>query len=220
MEYSYIRELDEFFAAQFSDYVRIAAIEGYKMPEMLTVDADGNITRKQSEQMRIIHQSDWQTVLANFKAGLADTEFTFNFAYPSFSDRFRDRFRKQTFSKLLPATLKKYDETPESAGKKLDVEELVWKGIVKGKYYPEKNTVMALALAVRMQTFDVNNLLAVCGMELRSDSVRDIVFEYLLNQKIYNEDMRDRCLAEYHIDTIPLKREETDGSAASAHTLP
>lgn len=213
MEYSYVRELDEFFASQFADYVRIAAIEGYKMPDMLTVNADGNISRKDSKFMRIVYQENWQEVLKNFKAGLADTEFTFNFCYPLFGERFKDRFRKLTFAKLLPEVLKKYGETPASLGGKLDLDPIVWKGIVQGKFYPEKNTVMAIALVVRMQAFDVNRLLAVCGQELKAESVRDVVFEYLLTQKIFNEDMRDRCLAEYKIDTIPLKREETGGAS-------
>lgn len=206
MEYSYIRELDEFFASQYSDYVKIAAIEGYKMPEMLVVGPDGNITRKDSKFMRIVHQENWREVLDNFKAGLADTEFTFGFSFPSFSERTKDIFRKTTFAKLLPTVLKKYDMTPESVEKALSLDERVWQGIVKGKYYPEKCTVMAIALVCRMQMFDVNNLLAVCGFEIRQGSVRDIVFEYLITQKIFNADMRDNCLAEYKIDTIPIGR--------------
>ncbi len=206
MEYSYVRELDEFFASQYSDYVKIAAIEGYKMPEMLTVGPDGNITRKESKFMRIIYRENWQEIIANFKAGLEDTEFTFGFSFPSFSDRVKDPFRKLTFAKLLPSVLKKYDVTPESVGEMLSLDERVWRGIVKGKYYPEKCTVMAIALVCRMQIFDVNNLLAACGFELKQDSVRDIVFEYLLTQKIFNADMRDNCLAEYKIDTIPIRR--------------
>lgn len=206
MEYSYVKELDEFFCAQYADYVRIAAIEGYRMPDMLTVGADGNITRKDSKYMRLIYQENYRELLANFKANIADTEFTFDFCYPAPFERFKDRFRKLTFSKLLPQTLKKYDETPASVGEKLAVEEPVWRGIVKGKFYPEKNTVMAIALVCRMQTFDVNNLLAVCGYSLKADNVRDIVFEYLLMQKIFNEEMRDNCLREYRIDTIPIKR--------------
>ncbi len=206
MEYSYLRELDEFFCAQFADYTRIAAIPGYRMPEMLTVGADGNITRKDSRQMRLAYQPDPRAVLENFKAGLEDTHFTFSFSYPRPFEAFKDRFRKYTFAKLLPAILKKYDETPESAGKKLDIEPVVWKGIVKGRLYPEKCTLMAIALVCRMQTPDVNALFSVCGFTLSGENVRDVVFEYLLMQKIFNEEMRDNCLAEYKIDSIPIRR--------------
>ncbi len=216
MEYSYLRELDEFFCAQFADYVRIAAIRGYSMPEMLTVGQDGNITRKDSKHMRLVYQKDWAELLAQFKEGLADTEFTFGFSFPSLSDRIRDPFRKQTFAKLLPAVLKRYDETAESVGKKLALEPKIWQGIVKGKLYPEKNTVMAVALVCHMQMADVNNLLLVLGLELKPDSVRDIVFEYLIMQKVFNAEMRDRCLAEYRIDTIPIRREEEPAEEGTA----
>ena len=202
-----MKELDEFFCTQFCDYVRLSAIEGYKMPEMLTVGPDGNITRLDAKFMRLSYQAEWEQLLARFKEGLADTSFTFDFSYPRFFERTRDRFRKDTFAKLLPVVLKKYDETPESVGEKLTVEPVIWKGIVKGKFYPEKNVVMALALVCRMNMFDVNNLLAVCGFELKGDEVRDVVFEYLVMQKIFNADMRDRCLAEYKLDTIPIRRE-------------
>lgn len=204
MEYGFLKQLDEFFAEQYSDYVRITAIEGYCMPEMIVVSSDGNISRKDSKYLRICHQREWEKVLANFKSGLADTEYTFGFSFPPLTERVRDVFRKHTFAKLLPAVLKKYEETPESVGQKLALEPEIWQGIVKGKFYPEKNTVMAVALVSRMQTTDVNNLLAACGYSLRSDSVRDVVFEYLLMQKIFNAEMREKCLAEYRIDTIPI----------------
>lgn len=206
MEYSYLRELDEFFCAQFSDYVRLSAIEGYKMPEMVTVGADGNIERKDFKYMRLCYQPEKESVLKAFKAGLTDTEFTFAFTFPSAVARFRDLFRKETFAKTLPGVLKRYGETPASAGEKLALEERVWKGIVKGRLYPEKSTVMALALVCRMKQQDVETLLSVCGFRLSRDNVRDIVFEYLINQGIFNEDMRNACLAEYAIDTLPIAK--------------
>lgn len=206
MEYSYLKALDEYFSAQYADYVRITAIEGYRMPEMLTVGADGNITRKDSSQMRLCYQPECETLLRRFKEGLADTDFTFDFRFPPRFERLRDRFRKHTFAKLLPTVLAKYGETAESVGKRLTLEPVIWQGIVKGKFYPEKNTVMAIALLVRMQSADVNNLFAVCGFSLKEDNVRDIVFGYLITQKIFNEEMLFSCLAEYKIDTIPILR--------------
>lgn len=204
MEYDYLTQLDDFFCEQYSDYVKIAAIEGYRMPEMLTVGADGNIARRDPSCMRICHQENRRAVLENFKAAYVDTEFTFNFSYLPLRKRIRDHFRKYTFAKLLPTVLKRYKMTPQEAGEQLALEPAIWQGIVKGKFLPEKNTLMALALTCRMQTADVNNLLIVCGLELKQDNVRDVVFEYLLNQKIFNREMIGRCLAEYHIDTIPL----------------
>ena len=206
METQFIKSLDEYFCAQYSDYVRLSALEGYVMPEVMTVGADGNIERKDSEVMRLCHQDDPEELLAKLKEGLADTEFTFNFSFRPFRDCLRDPFRKYTFAKLLPAALARVNETTQSAGEKLNIAPKYWQKIVKGKLYPEKNTVIALALVTAMKQADVNNLLNVMGFSLKKDCVRDVVCEYLLVNGIFNEEMRDRCLEEYRITTLPIKR--------------
>jgi len=207
MENDYVQALDEYFAAQYSDYVRLSALEGYEMPEVVYVASDGNIDRRDSEIMRLCHQKNCAELIRKFKESLADTDFTFNFSFRSAGDRTRDPFRKFTFAKILPACLSHVGETVESAGEKLDIEPRFWKKIVKGKLYPEKNTVIALALVCGLKQNDVKNLFAVCGFSFAEDSVRDVVCEYLIKQGIVNEQMRDRCLAEYKITNLPIKRE-------------
>ena len=208
MEKQYLKSLDEYFCAQYSDYVRLSALEGYVMPEVVTVGADGNIERKDSSVMRLCHQENTEELLARFKEGLADTEYTFNFSFRPFRDRVRDPFRKFTFAKILPAVLARAGETAESAGEKLNIAPKYWQKIVKGKLYPEKNTVIALALVTAMKQADVNNLLNVMGFSLKKDSVRDVVCEYLIINGVFNEEMRDACLNEYKITTLPIKREQ------------
>ena len=215
METQFLKSLDEYFCAQYSDYVRLSALEGYVMPEVMTVGADGNIQRKDSEVMRLCHQENKGALLAQLKEGLADTEFTFNFSFRPFRDRMRDPFRKYTFAKLLPAALARVNETPQSAGEKLNIAPKYWQKIVKGKLYPEKNTVIALALVTAMKQTDANNLLNVMGFTLKKDCVRDVVCEYLLTNGVFNEQMRDACLSEYRITTLPIKRgNETKGAQA------
>ena len=92
----------------------------------------------------------------------------------------------------------------ESAGKKLSLLPEVWQGIVKGKYYPEKNTVLALALVCHMRPQDTNALLVLSGFSFDLSSVRDVVVEYLLERELFNPEMRDRCLQEYHIENLPI----------------
>lgn len=208
METQYLTSLDEYFCAQYSDYVKLSALEGYEMPEVVSVGADGNIERKNSEVMRLCHQKNKTELLARLKEGLADTEFTFNFSFRSFRDSMRDPFRKFTFAKVLPAALSHAGETAESAGEKLDISPKYWKKIVKGKLYPEKNLVLALALVTGMKQADVNNLLNVMGYSFEKDRVRDVVCEYLLTNGVFNEDMRDACLKEYKITNLPIKRKE------------
>ena len=94
----------------------------------------------------------------------------------------------------------------ETAGEKLAIEPRFWQKIVRGRLYPEKNTILALALVCRMQWQDVLNLLAVCGFEFREDEVRDVVVRFLIENSIYNEAMRDDCLAEYRIENLPIRR--------------
>ncbi len=207
MEQSYITALDEHFCARYSDYVRISALEGYKMPDMITIASDGNIVRKESLRMRLCYQENCAELLAKFKKGLADTDFTFSFLFPSFADRVRDKFRKYTFAKYLPVVLSHGDETVESAEKKLAIEPKFWQKIVRGSLYPEKNTVLALALVCRLSPADANNLLGVCGYTLAEDNVRDVVVGYLLERGIFNERMRDDCLAEYKITNLPIARD-------------
>lgn len=206
MEQNYLNGLDEYFCANYSDYVRISALEGYQMPEMLTVGKDGNIVRRPSEDMRLNRQKNCNEILQKLKADLADTDFTFSFRFRTVSERFHDRFDKYTFAKLLPAVLSRCGETAESVGEKLSIEPRFWRKIVKGKLYPEKNTLFAIALVCRMNVKDVNNLLTVCGFKSEPDNVRDVVVGYLLEQKIFNEEMRDKCLAEYKITVLPIAK--------------
>ncbi|MCM1441462.1 MAG: hypothetical protein NC131_19985, partial [Roseburia sp.] len=196
--------LNEYFCANYSDYVRISALEGYRMPEMLTAGRDGNIIRRPSEDMRLNKQEHAKELLAKFKEGLADVDFTFSFRFRTLRERFHDRFDKYTFAKIFPAILSRCDVTAEGVGEKLSIEPRFWQKIVKGKLYPEKNTVFAIALVCRMSVQDANNLLTVCGFKLEPDSVRDVVVGYLLEQKIFNPEMRDKCLAEYKITGLPI----------------
>ncbi|MBO5045358.1 MAG: hypothetical protein J6C93_00635 [Clostridia bacterium] len=208
MKDNYILALDEYFCANYSDYVRISAIEGYKMPELLVVGKDGNISRRDSRLMRICHQENAAEILQTLKEESEDTDFTFSFCFRSLRDKFHDLKDKNTFSKILPTVLSHVDETVESAGEKLTVEPRFWTLIAKGKVYPEKNTVLALALTCRLSVSDANNLLATCGFTLQQDSIRDVVVGYLLEQRIFNEEMRDKCLQEYGIKSLPIKRQD------------
>lgn len=208
MEYDYLKALDEFFCSHYTDYSKLGAIEGYRMPELIALGPNGVIERRSSDCMKLCYQPDCDELLRRFKEKLVDTNFTFGFSLPSFSDRIGDRFRKHTFSKLLPAVLVRSKETAESAGAKLTLDGKIWKGIVKGTLYPQKSVLLALALVCRMNAEDVSDLFAVTGYNFSSENVRDVVAEYLLSQKIFNAQMRDRCLAEYRIDSLPIRKGE------------
>ena len=73
MKSEHLRALDEYFCALYSDYVKLSAIEGYVMPDVLYVASDGNVARRDSSCMRLCHQKNCEELLARFKANLADT---------------------------------------------------------------------------------------------------------------------------------------------------
>lgn len=211
MKAEYLCALDEYFCAIYSDYVRLSALDGYVMPDVLYVSDDGNVARRDSSCMRLCYQEKCDEILAKFKDALTDTTFAFSFSFPTLRERLFRRFEKYTFSKLLPQALHHCGETAETAGEKLDISPKYWNKIVKGTLYPEKNTIFALAIVCRMQWQDVTSLLAVSGFEFREDDVRDVVVRYLIEQKLFNEEMRDACLAEYKLTNIPIKRTKTHG---------
>ena len=103
MRSEHLRALDEYFCALYSDYVRLSAIEGYVMPDVLYIADDGNVARRDPSCMRLCHQKDCEGVLARFKAGLADTTFTFSFSFPtSLSSRSLFLFSPYLLSSPLP----------------------------------------------------------------------------------------------------------------------
>ena len=186
MKETYLEALDDFFAAHYSDYIKLAALEGYRRPELLTVDRDGNIGRKDSSFLRLSYQAECKKLLETLKKGLIDTSFSFSFRFRTFREKWNDLFDKNTFAKHLPSILSHSGETVESAGKKLSLLPEVWQGIVKGKYYPEKNTVLARALVCHMRPQDTNALLVLSGFSFDLSSVRDVVVEYLLERELFN----------------------------------
>ncbi len=202
---AYLSGLDTWFCSRYSDYARLGAIEGYEMPELLYIAKDGNVARRDPSCMRLSHQSDPETLLARFKEGLVDTTFTFSFYFPKFRARVRSYFSKDTFAKRLPKVLESCGETVGGIGEKLTVEPRFWKKIVAGSLFPEKNTVLAVALAAGVRHDGLNELLEASGFGMDDASVRDVVVSFLITQHITNTEMIARCLAEYRITNLPLK---------------
>ena len=163
MKEAYIQALDEFFAAHYSDYVKLAALEGYRRPELLTVDRDGNIGRKRQFLSAPFLSGGVRDAARDAEGGPRRYDVRLHLPLPHLPREVHDLFDKYTFARHLPAILSHCGETPESAGKKLSLLPEVWQGIVKGKLYPEKNTVLALALVCHIRPQDANSLLVLSG---------------------------------------------------------
>lgn len=201
-----ISALDEYFMAHYSDYVRLAALKGYRMPETLGVGKDGNVEKKDPSVMKLLYRENREELLALLKEEQADTDLTFSFRFLTFSEKVRRPFEKYSFSKVLPHILSAHKLTAAEAGSRLSIEPVYWGKIVKGTLYPEKNTVLALALVCGFTAQDTENLFNACGYEFDDKSVRDVVVRFLLEQKIFSPELVAMCLGEYKITSLPIAR--------------
>lgn len=197
-----ISALDEFFAATYCDYVKIRAIEGYEMPEMVYIGRDGNIQRHELTRMLLCHQKDADVLLKRFKEGLIDETFTYSFRFRTF----RELFTRNEFARLAPAALSRCGASWESAAPLLDVEPRFVEKIRRGKLLPEKNFVIALALVTGMEEQDVKNLFSSCGFAFDDECVRDVVVRFLIEQRVVSPELRDACLREYRITDLPIAK--------------
>ena len=200
-----ISALDEYFMAHYSDYIRLSALSGYKAPDTIVLGKDGSVGRKDPSVMRLCYQENAAELLALLKEEQADTDLTFSFRFLSFREKVRRPFEKYTFAKVFPKILKLHKMTAEEAGEKLTVEQRFWKKIVRGTLIPEKNTVIALAVTCGFTAADTENIFNACGYEFDEKSVRDVVVRFLLEQKIFAPDLVRQCLAEYKIDSLPIR---------------
>lgn len=195
-------DLDEYFMRTYSDYSAISAIAGYDMPER-----DGGSTEYSvgGEKYKLSNQANGKELLEKMKENYVDRDFAFSFSPVKFKERLKDVRRKYTFKKILPRIFRKYSLDINSFYERINVSRPVWKKIVNGKFYPEKGTVFAIAIAGGISHADAKDLLAVCGFEFDYTFVRDVVVSYILEYKIFSPEVYGDILAEYKITSLPLR---------------
>lgn len=197
-----IKDLDEYFCKKYANYSAISAIEGYEMPGRGAHSTQYNV---EGERYKLCYQPKKEELLGTFKRNYVDKDFSFAFIPVRGRERFKDFRRKYTLKKILPVIFKKYSLDVKTFYERINVSQEIWINIVKGKFYPSKNTVLAVALAGGISTEDTRALLAVCGFELDYAYVRDVVVSYIINYKVYTPQLVKRLLEEYKITCLPLK---------------
>lgn len=207
--YDFIADLDAYFCEKYAGYDKISVIPGYKMPLMQASEVD-EFGRMRSytlpaSTMRLATQEKKDEILAQLKARMVDTTFSFSFAPQSFFARLKAKFSKYGFYKNLDKILKKYDFSDADALEVLSVDGEIWKGIRAGKFLPTKNLIFSLALAAHMSFDDTGALLALCDYEFDYTCVKDVILCYLFQQKVFNPAMVESALTEYKIDNLFLK---------------
>lgn len=186
----------------YSDYSAISAIAGYDMPERETGSTEYSVG---GEKYRLSNQKNKEELLKTLKESYVDRDFAFSFSPVKFKDKVKDIRRKHTFKRILPKIFKKYSLDVNSFYERIDVSREIWKKIVSGKFYPEKGTVFAVAIAGGISHADTRDMLAVCGFEFDYTYVRDVIVSYILEYKIFSPEVYRDILTEYKITSLPLK---------------
>lgn len=201
-----LSSLDEYFMEHYADYVRLAALEGYVMPETIVVGADGTVSKRDPACMRLALQPKKEELLSRLKAEQTDTDFTFSFRFLTAGEKLKRPFEKYSFARVLPGALGRVRLSREEAGKRLSVEPRFWKKIAKGSLIPEKNTVLALILTCGLNAREAENLCNACGYSFDDKSVRDVVVRFLIEQRVLSPELREMCLAEYAVTSLPIAK--------------
>ncbi len=201
-----LSSLDEYFMDRYADFVRLSALEGYEMPETVTPGADGTLRRRDSSALYLSRQRKGEELLARLKAELVDTELTFSFRFLTGKEKFTRFFEKYTFARVFPRVLRRVNLTAEEVGERIAVEPRFWKRIVKGTLIPEKGTVLAILLVCGLNAREAENLFNACGYEFDDANVRDVVVRFLLEQKVFSPELRDLCLREYSVTSLPIAK--------------
>lgn len=208
--FEFINDLNEFFCEKYAGYDKICTLPGYKMPKMHDVKVAEN-GRKYTytlppETMRLAKQASKVELLATLKERLVDNTFSFSFFPLNIFGQLHHLFSKLGVAKNLKKLLEKYNIPEEEACKGLAIEEEIWKGICGNKYLPTKNLIFSLALTQQLSYEDTEWLLSLIEEGFNFSYAKDVVIAYLLQKKIYNEEMIAAALAEYKVENLFIKK--------------
>ena len=209
MQFQFISDLDGYFAEKYANYDKLCVLKGYEMPKMqetkrLEDGRDYSYTLPAST-MRLAKQKNCEALLKQLKESFFDSTFSFSFRPLSFFERMRDKFNKTSFQKVFPEVLKRKSVTVDQVKSALTVDETTWKRILNGRYYPTKNLLFSIALAVGLSDEDLKDLMSVCDCELEFTLPKDVVVAYLVTRNVKNPLMIQEALKEYKIGNLFIK---------------
>lgn len=211
MAYEFIEDLNGYFCEKYANYDKICVMEGYIMPKMqatkrLPDGRDFAYTLPQNT-MRLSLQENKAEILEKLKATFFDSDFSFSFRTLGLFEKLRLNRRPNAFKKVFEECMRHKNLTLDDLLLYLDVDKKIMENIVKGNYYPTKNLIFSIAFVGHLSLDDTLALLESAGLELDYTKFRDVVFSYLLSKEIYNGEMVNTALNEYHVSNLFLKKE-------------
>ena len=209
--FDFIADLDNYFCEKYANYDKLCVLPGYRMPKMHAseVRADGRTYAYTlpASTMRLATQEKKDELLALLKTQITDKTFSFSFNPLGFFARRKNKNPKYGFVKWLEVVLGHYNLTTAEAFECLSIDKEIWNGICKGNYLPSKNLIFSLALGLHFTFEDMENLLSVCGYSLDYAVPKDVVVAYLVQNKVFNPQMRKSAFAEYKVGNLFLAEE-------------
>lgn len=105
--------------------------------------------------------------------------------------------RGETFSEMLTRLAEESGEKNSAIYTRANIDRQLFSKIKKNKdYQPSKDTAVALALALKLDFAKAKDFLAAAGYAL-TNSTRDLIISFFMENKIFDTFLLDDCLAEY-----------------------
>lgn len=206
--FDFISDLDEYFCKKFANYDMICGLPGYRMPTMQAVKTDEYGRRfaytLPKTTLCLANQEQKTELLRILKEKLVERDFSFSFRASGFGRGFRHRFSQIGFKKTLERVAARNNLTFEQCFQNVNVSQDVVKGLKKGKFLPTKNLMFSIALAEHFSEDDLTELMMVCYEDWDYAHQKDVVIRYLLEKRIFNEEMVKAALEEYKVKHLFL----------------
>lgn len=204
MSENLIEDLNEYFAKKYENYDLISSVKSYESVTMSMILKNQNRIEQgevaSNEMRKIYFQPQAKAVLDEVKEKYVDNNFSFSVKIAPVKLRLRAKFSpKSVPAAVICRVIDKNGFTSSDFCKEIGYPEKNWRGVVKGKYLPEKNLVYKIALSVGASLEDVNSMLSACGLSFDYADARDVVIRFLLDYRIYNPDMVAEVFKEYKI---------------------
>ncbi len=201
-----IRDLNEYFSKQYTNFDRISSMPSYESVTISMVLRNRNRIEEgdyaSNEMRKIVYQPQAEKVLAELKERYVDDNFSFSVRVAPWRKRVAALFGKSFTGHAVKTVVRKYGEDPASLAGRLGVDEKLWKNVLKGYYIPEKVLLYKLFLLLGMRREDCDTLMKICGVSFSFEDARDVVVRYLIDYRVFNTEMIGRAFDEFHIRRI------------------
>ena len=104
----------------------------------------------------------------------------------------------ETFSQMLLRLVKESGEKNSVIYKRANIDRRHFSKIANHEdYQPSKQTVLAFAIALKLDFEKTNDLLAVAGFTLTKSNLADVIVSFFIEYKIFDVDLVNRVLYQY-----------------------